>query len=221
MSLKLVLEEAVARYGGKTAIVSGDCRLSYADLDKASNKVANALIKMGVNRGDRVAMLLSNSPEFVIIYFGIVKTGAIAVTLDTKYQLDEFASLFDDFLPKVLVTESPTLEPLIPVLSRFKSIKHVIDLSSKYEGQFPSYQEIMAKSSVQRTEIEPEDLACIAYASGPSFRPRGAMLAHQCLVAEADASAARFQQTAKDIMMLFCLPLYHMFGLVTVLLASI
>ncbi len=128
------------QYGGKTAIVLGDRRLSYADLDEASNKVANALIKMGVNKGDRVAMLLSNSPEFVITYFGIIKTGAIAVPLDIKYKVDELASLFDDFLPKVLVTESPTLEPLIPVLSRFKSIRHVIDLSSKYEGQFLSYQ---------------------------------------------------------------------------------
>ena len=56
MSLKLMLEEVVSRYGGKTAIVSGDCRLSYADLDEASNKVANALIKMGVKRGDHVAV---------------------------------------------------------------------------------------------------------------------------------------------------------------------
>ena len=150
MGLKLMLEEAVGRYGEKTTIVSGDRRLSYADLDEESNKVANALIKLGVDKGDRVAMLLSNSPEFVTTYFGIIKSGAIAVPLDTKYKVDELASLFDDSLPKVLVAESPALEPLIPVLARFKSIKHVIDLSSKYDGQFPSFQEIMAASSAQR-----------------------------------------------------------------------
>lgn len=223
MSLKLMLEEVVDRYGRKTAIVSGDRRLSYVDLDEASGKVANTLIKMGVNKGDRVAMMLSNSPESVIAYFGIVKAGAIAVPLDTKYKFDELASLFNDSLPKVLVTESPTLEPLIPVLSRFKSIKHVIDLSSEYEGQFTSYQEIMAAGPTQRVEVEPEpeDIAQIAYTSGPSFRPRGVMLSHRSLVTEAAISADGFQQTDKDILMLFALPMHHMLGLVSVLLTSV
>jgi len=223
MSLKLMLEEAAGRYGEKTAIILGDYRLSYADLNKASNKVANTLIKMGVNKGDRVAMLLSNTPEFVITYFGIVKTGAIVVPLDPKYKVDELASLFDDSLPKVLVTESPTLEPLIPFLPRFKSIRRVIDLSSKYGAQFFSYREIMAGSSAQRIEAEPkpEDIAHIAYTSGPSFRPRGIMLPHRSLVTEAAISGDGFQQTDKDIVLLFALPMHHVVGLVMVLMNSI
>ena len=72
MNLGLMLEGAAAHHLGKAAIVSGDVGISYALLDKASNKVANALIKMGVNKGDRIAMLLSNSPEFAITFFGIV-----------------------------------------------------------------------------------------------------------------------------------------------------
>ena len=107
MSLKQLLEKAVGRYGGNTAIVLGDRGLSYAELDEASNKVANSLIRMGVNKGDRVAMLLPNSPEFATIYFGIVKTGSIAVPLGTGYNVDELASLFDNCQPKVLVAESP------------------------------------------------------------------------------------------------------------------
>ena len=223
MSLKLMLEEVAVRYGGKTAIVSGDRRLSYADLDEASNKVANALIKLGVNKGDRVAMLLSNSPEFVTIYFGIIKTGAIAVPLDTSYKVDELASLFDDFLPKILVAESPTLEPLIPVLSRFKSIKQVIDLSSEDGGQFLCYREIIAVSPAQKIESgpEPADIAYIAYTSGPSFRPEGVMLPHHCLVAEATVSGDGFQQTDRDIVLLYALPMHHAFGLVSGLLVSV
>jgi len=223
MSLKLMLEEAVGRYGRKTAIVLGDRRLSYAELDEASNKVANTLIRMGVNKGDRVAMLLPNSPEFVIIYFGIVKAGSIAVPLGTNYKVNELASLFDNCQPKVLVAESPTLEPLVPALPRFKSIKHIIDLGSKYEGQFLSYREIMATSSAQRIEVEPgpEDIATISYTGGPTNRPQGVMLSHQHLVTEAAISGDGFQQTDKDIMMLFALPMYHMFGLAAVLLASV
>jgi long-chain acyl-CoA synthetase len=223
MSLKLMLEEVAGRYKEKPAIVSGERRLSYADLDEASNKVANALIKIGVNKGDHVAILLANSPEFVIIYFGIVKTGAVAIPLDTNYKVDELTSLFNDCQPKVLVSESPTLEPLVPLLSRFKSMKHVIDLNSTYEGQFLSYREIMSAGPAPRIKLEPEpeDIAHIAYTSGPSFQPRGIMLSHQHLTTEAAISAEGFQQTDRDIMMLFALPMHHMFGLVAVLLASI
>ncbi len=223
MSLKLMLEETAGRYGRKTAIVFGDRRLSYAELDEASNKVANTLIRMGVNKGDRVAMLLPNSPEFVIIYFGIVKAGSIAVPLGTNYKVNELASLFDNCQPKVLVAESPTLEPLVPALPRFKSIKHVIDLGSKYEGQFLSYRDIMTRSSAQRIEVEPgpEDIATISYTGGPTNRPRGVMLSHRSLVTEAIISGDGFQQTDKDIVMLFALPLLHLFGLTAVLLASV
>ena len=225
MNLKTMLEDRAKRYGGKTAIALGDRRLSYAELDEASNKIANALTKMGVSKGERVAMLLSNSPEFVVLYFGITKIGAIAVPLDTKYKVGELASLFDDSQPKVLVTESHFLEPLIPILSRFKYIECVIgiDLNSRYEGRFLSYQEIMATSSAQKVEVEPEpdDIANIAYTSGPTFRPRGVILSHQHLVTEAAILGDRFQQTDEDVAVLFALPMHHVVGLETVLLTSI
>ncbi len=223
MNLKVMLEERAKHYGGKTAIVLGDRRLSYAELDKASNKVANALIKMGVSKGHRVAMLLPNSPEFAVIYFGIIKIGAIAVLLDTKYKVSELTSLFDDSQPRVLVTESPFLEPLVPILPRFKYIAYVIDLSSKHKGRFLSYQEIMSTSSARKVEVGPEpgDIANIAYTSGPTFRPRGVMLSHQDLVMNAAISADEFRQTAEDVAILFALPLHHVVGLEAVLLTSI
>ena len=223
MNLKLMLDETVRRYGRKTAIVLGDHRLSYAELDEASNKVANALIKMGVSKGDRVAMLLPNSPEFVAIYFGIVKLGAITVALDTKYKIDELTSLFDNSQPKVLFSESPTLEPLVPALPRFKYIEHVIDLRPKYEGRFLSYQEIMATSSAQKAEVEPEPevIANIAYTSGPTFRPRGVMLSHKHLVTDAIILGDGVGQTDKDVTVLFALPMHHAVGLEAILLTSI
>ena len=223
VNLKLMLEGTVRRFGEKTAVALGDRRLPYAELDEASNKVANALLGMGVSKGDRVAMLLVNSPEFVSIYFGIVKIGAIAVPLDTRYKLDELASLFDDSRPKVLVTESPFLEPIVPALPRFKYIEQVIALSGSDEGQFVSYQEIMTTSSGQRVEVElqPDDTAQINYTSGPTRHPRGVIMSHQCLVMEAAISGGGFQQTDKDVVVLFALPMHHAFGLIIMLLAAI
>ncbi|MFC1952437.1 class I adenylate-forming enzyme family protein [Chloroflexota bacterium] len=223
MSLKAILEIAAKHYGDKTAIVLGDRRLSYAELDEASNKVANALTKIGVGRGDRVAMLLPNSLEFVVICFGITKIGAVAVPLDTKYKFGELASLFDDSQPRVLVSESPFLEPLVPILPTFKYMECVIDAGAQCDGQFLSYQEIVATSSARKVKVEPEpeDTASIVYTSGPAFRPRGVMLSHQDLVTEAVISGDGFQQTDEDVVVLFALPMHHVVGLVIVLLTSI
>ena len=223
MNVGAMLETVAGRYGGKTAIVLGDRKLSYAELDEASNKVANTLIGIGINKDDRVAMVLTNSPEFVIIYFGIAKAGGIAVPLSTGYRVNELVSLFDNCQPEVLVTESPFLKPLVPALPRFKSIKHVINVSSGYEDQFLSYREIIATGSPNKVEVGlgPEDIAIIAYTGGPTNRPRGVTLSHRCLVTETAISGDGLKQTDKDIVLLFALPMYHMFGLVAVLLAAL
>lgn len=223
MNLKQMLEQAAKRYGGKAAVAMGRQRLSYAQLDEASNKVANALLGMGVGKGDRVAMLLPNSPQLVTTYFGVVKIGGIAVPLDTKYKLTELTSLFNDSQPKVLVAESPYLEPIAPSLPKFKSITWVIEVGSAYKGQFPSYKEIMATSPATpvAVEVEGEDVAHIAYTSGPSFNPRGVMMSHGALAKEAALSGEGFQQTDKDIVVLFALPMHHAFGLVVIMLTAI
>jgi long-chain acyl-CoA synthetase len=223
MNLKQMLERAAKRYAGKAAIVEAGRRLSYAELDEASNRVANALVGMGVGRGDRVALLLTNSPEFVAIYFGVVKIGAIAVLLDPKYKLTELVSLCDDSQPKVLVTESPCLEQLTPVMESFKSLERVIALGSRDKGNSLSYKEIMAESSSSAIGIEPapEDVAHIAYSSGPAFHPRGVAMSHGALVKEAAISADSFRQTDKDIAVLFALPMHHAFGLVVIMMTAI
>jgi long-chain acyl-CoA synthetase len=223
MNLKLMLDQAVKRYGKKIAVAMGDSCLSYAQLDEASNKIANALIGLGVGKGNRVAMLQSNSLEFVTTYLGVVKIGAIAVPLDTKYKLAELTSLFSDSKPKVLVAENPFLGPIVQSLPEFKFIAHVIEVHPEGEEQFISYEQIMTTGSAGpvTVEVAPGDIAHIAYTSGPSFNPRGVMMSHQALVREAAISGDGFKQTDKDIVVLFALPMHHAFGLVVVLLTAI
>ena len=175
MNLQLMLEKTALQYPRKTAIVMGEHRLSYTELNESANRLANALLKMGVRKGDRVAVLLTNRPEYAIAYFGITEIGAIAVPLDTRYKIDEFAAVFASCQPKVLLAESPYLETLAPALSRFRSIEHVIDLNATNESQFLSYREIMATSPAQKvaTDLDPDDIAVITYTSGPSTNPHG------------------------------------------------
>lgn len=223
MNLRLLLEEAVNKYPDKTFLVMGDRRLTYAEVDEASNKVANALIKMGVRGGDRVVLLSANRPEFVTVFFGIAKTGATAVPMDIRYKLEELANLFANCTPKVVIGESDCIAPVVSVLSLFSHIKHVIDLDGKFQGQHPAYQEVIATSPATKIKvpINPDDIGLISYSGGPTNRPKGAVITHRCLVAEAEASVQGFAQTDKDIVMLFALPMYHNFALGSALLGSV
>jgi len=222
-NLKQMFEAAAEEFAGKTAIVCGERRISYAELNEAANRVANALISLGVGKGDRIAMLMANSPEFVEVYFGTIKAGGIPVPLDVRYKVDEMTLVVGSCQPKVLVAESDLLEPLVPALSRFDHIRHIIDLDGKFEGKFSSYKELMASSSAENinVDVSPDDIGVISYTSGPTSEPRGAVLDHRSLVFEAAVSGDGFQQTEQDKMMLFALPMYHMFGLASAMLGSI
>jgi len=223
MNLKMMLEKTANQYAGNTAIVSGERRISYAELNESANKFANALIEMGVKKGDRVATLLTTSPEFVAVYFGILKAGGIAVPLDIRYKGGELVSLFANCHPNVLVVEGSVLEPLMPILHRFDSVEHIVEVGSKSDGRFLNYGEIMTTGSAQQVgvELEADDVATISYTGGPTSRPHGAMLTHGDIVTEVIMSGKGFQQTEKDVVMFFALPMYHMFGLASVLLTAI
>jgi len=222
-NLKAMLTAAARRYGGRTAIVMGDRHVTFADLDAESNRVAHALNKMGVKKGDRVAMIQASNPEFVNIFFGIIKAGGVAVPLDSRYVPDELVSLFTDCRPRVLVVEEPPLESLLSSFSRFDSIEHVITVNSDLDGRFTGYRQLLSDNpaGVIDVPIDAADVAVISYTGGPTVNPHGVALSHGSVCAEVVSSAATMKQTEKDVMVEFALPMYHQFGLTAVLLGSI
>ncbi len=220
MNVKLMLEAAAEKFAARTAFIQGERHISYAELDATINKVANGLIQLGVNKGDRVAMLFPNRPEFAFGYFGIIKAGGIAVALDTRYKSGELASIFANCTPKILIGEDATLQPIAAELPRFKHLEHIINLTPGADNRF---QDFITRSSAQSVKalLSPDDLAMISYSGGPTTRPKGAAITHRNLCAEAVASGIGFKQTPDDVVMLFALPMYHNFALGSVLLTSI
>jgi long-chain acyl-CoA synthetase len=223
MDLKTMLENTAGRFAEKTAIIMGDRRVSFARLEADSNRVAHALMKMGIEKGDRIATMQASNPEFVNIFFGIIKAGGIAVPLDSRYVGDELVNIFNDSRPRILIIEDPPLSSLLPSLKRFDSIEHIITVNTAHDGQFTSYREIIAGNSPERVEVplDPEDTAIISYTGGPTRNPHGVALSHRSVRTEAINSAETMEQTEKDVVMQFALPMYHQFGLTAVLLASI
>jgi long-chain acyl-CoA synthetase len=224
MNLKSMLADTVGRAAAKTAITIGERQVTFAELEADANRVAHALMKMGVKKGDRVATIQASNPEFVSIFFGIIKAGGTAVPLDARYVPDELASLFDDCRPKVLVIEDPPLQSLMPALDRYESIEHIITVNKECDGgRFTSYKDVLAKNSPEKVNVslDPEDIAIISYTGGATLDPHGVMLSQQSVCTEIVNSAATMAQTEKDVMVEFALPMYHQFGLTAVLLASI
>jgi long-chain acyl-CoA synthetase len=219
--LKSILVSAAARVPDKTSLIMGSRRVSFAGLDRDSNRVAHGLIKMGVRKGDRVAMIQSSNPEFITVFFGIMKAGAIAVPLDSRYVASELACLFDDCRPEVLFIEDPPLASLEEALPG-SGIRHIVTFDRSADGNFLDYRKILSTnpSSPLNVDIDPEDSAVISYTGGPTLQPLGVVLSHQAIATEVVNSAHVFGQTDNDILMMFALPMYHQFGLTAVMLGS-
>ncbi len=222
-NLGSLLENTVKRVGTKTVLVYGERRISFASVDEDSNKFAQGLLKLGVKKGDRVAMLQNSSPEFAIVFFAIMKVGGIAVPLDTRYVADELISLCNDCTPSIIISENALLEPLLKALPKCPSIKHIISVGDDAPQQFTNYTQIIKgnKSTTVKINIELDDIAVISYTGGPTYHPHGVAISHRSLINEVISSVETFEQTENDVFMLFALPMYHQFGLTAVLLASV
>src|SRR4030065_2558435 len=99
-NLKLMLEETASEVPQQTAIVLGSRKVSYREFDETSNKIANALISLGIKKGDHVALLMSRTPEWVINCFGVLKAGAAGVLLDAGAKAPELEPLIRATDPK-------------------------------------------------------------------------------------------------------------------------
>ena len=221
-TLKAVLEASARRFGEKTALVMGDERVSFNRLDEDANRVANALIGLGVKKGDRVATIQGSNIPFTAAFFGIMKAGAVAVPLDPRYVSDELALLFADCKAKVLIAEPDCLESVAGEVDRF-NLDHIITFGDAFRGRFLSFEDIMAsdETTAPDVDVRPDDVCIISYTGGPTLTPHGVALSHLPVCWEARDSADTFQQTEDDVMMQFALPTYHQFGLTAVLLASV
>ncbi len=223
MNLVEMLEEAAAKYTDRPAVVHGERELSYKHLNAASTSFAAALCQRRINKGDRVALLLGNSIEFVIAYFGIVKAGAIAVLLDPKYKSAELIALFGDFLPRAVICDAEGPEAPVLQLKELFGIEFFVSTGHHAKGQIISFPDFISIPNDGFTSVglSDEDPAHISYTSGPSFSPKGVVAPHGNLAKEICISAASFEQTMNDVVIQFALPMHHVIGLTVVMLASI
>jgi long-chain acyl-CoA synthetase len=221
MNLTAFLADAACRHKDRTAFKMGQRTLSFSDLDRFSNGLAQKLVEAGVTPGERIAILMENSPDFPIVYFGIIKTGAVAVPLDTKYKELEIRAVFNDCRPTWLFADPTVLKNLQPELARYDFLRHVVCSSPVDIKGYVAYGSLVSRSDSAPDIKTPLELAHIAYTSGPTLRPHGVEVPHQALIDAAAGSAAGFRQTEADVAILFALPLHHTMGIAIIMMACL
>ena len=221
MNLIEFIAEAARRHGDRTAFQLGDRHLSFNDLDKLSNGLAKNLVGLGIQPGDRVALLLENSPDFTVCYFGIIKAGAIAIPLDTKYKILELKAVFDDCQPAAVIAEPAILKALGGEFGKFDCLKKVIGMGETEGVACTPFASLIESADTPPQIAEYPELAHIAYTSGPTLRPHGAEITQNHLIEAAAGSAAGFGQNEADTVILFALPLHHTIGIAVIMMTSL
>ncbi len=216
MNLKQILEITASEVPQKKALVLGSQRVTYGELEEASNKVANALIDLDMGRGDHVAILMSHRPEWVINYFGVIKAGGVAVLLGSMLKAPELNSLLRDSDAKILITEKSFPQMLSPVLSDIPLLKHVIECDGD------SYNKMVANSPSTSpvVDIKDEDEACIIYTSGVLGKQKGVVHTHASFLGTPDIVSAGVGRGREDVV-IDTVPFFYLFGLSEVLFGSI
>ncbi len=212
------LEQSAEFFPNKTAVIHDKTRASYTKINVSANNLAKWLIDQGVKGGDRVVYILENSLEYIVSYYGILKTGAVSVSLSSDIKPDGLKPLLQELEPTVLIFSSK-FERLIKAvdLSLFK-INSLILIKPRLKWEeceinISIWDDIVENKQTENHDIliKQTDLASIIYTSGSTGKPKGVMLTHNNIVANTKSICTYLNLTDKDKQMVV-LPFFYVMG---------
>ena len=223
LNLAVLLEDSTRNVPERCAVICGETRLNYAEVDAKANQVANALSKIGIRKDDKVALSCPNTPFFPIIYYGILKTGAVVVPLNILLKAGEIAYHLADSDAKVYfcfegAADLPIGEQGFRGFAQTATCENFV-LVTLDETAKPPYENTKTFAEFignQPTAFESaltnaDDTAVILYTSGTTGQPKGAELTHLNMLLNARLSDTMYPRADHDVH-LITLPLFHSFG---------
>jgi len=214
------------RLPDKTALVCGGRRVSYGDIERASNALAIGLAERGVIRGDRVVIFADNTVETVLSFWAALKANAVAVLVNPLTKVDKLSYLIGDCRPTAMVTDAH-LQSVWGELVAAPSLKTVIASGSLDAallgegGHVEGFDAVLAECTGQtapaRTCID-IDLAAVVYTSGSTGDPKGVMLTHRNMLTAATSVSTYLEMQENDVI-LNVLPLAFDYGLYQMIMA--
>jgi acyl-CoA synthetase (AMP-forming)/AMP-acid ligase II len=212
-----ILKRSAKRYPNKTALVEADRRLSYHELNKLVNRVARGFQSVGLVKGDRLALLSSNSIEFLLVYFACAKAGITVVPINTGLTANEVEYIVKDSNSKALIVEHQFLK-LLGMSQEIESLKEIIIINGeansaplRTENQCIHIWESLWKAQDDTeiyVEVTDRDLMQCLYTSGTTSNPKGVMSSHVAVYFNTLGTAFDLKFTEQDISICM-LPLFH------------
>ena len=215
------------------ATTLNDVNITYRELNEKVNRFAHALEKIGVKKGDRISLLLVNSPTYVISFFAILKLGAVVVNLSVGTQGEELISFLQDSDSRTVITLDIFVQNVYRVVKE-TPVTHIIihsvmglEKAIKVEEGMPELK-ILNDLAAKESEDEPEadvssrDLAVLQYTSGSTGTPKAVALSHANIVASVCQSEAWVKiEDAGNAPVICIIPFFHVFGMSACMLISI
>ncbi len=216
MNLGQMLAETAAKTPDKTAIIFHDQNTSYRDFDARANQVANGLIQLGVQPGDRVALYIHNLPIFMEAYYGILRVGASVVPLNVLYKAGEVEYILKDSGARAILTFGPFAPVALAAAANAPELRHVIVAAAEEMPGATLWRTAFADqpATAPQVAVQDEDVAVICYTSGTTGHPKGAMLTHRNLISNLNqCSAIETISTRPDDVVWLALPLFHIYAM--------
>jgi long-chain acyl-CoA synthetase len=217
-----MLEDTVKKYPDKVGFICGDWRLTFREFDGIVNRIAAALEKHGVKRGDHVAMLFGIQMEFPLSFFALMKLGAIVIPLNTRFKGEELAYEINDSESKMLIVDEEYWPFIDSVRGQLKTIEKIFfNGPNTPDGTLPfSLLKNNKTDLFTRAELSESDVASIMYTSGTTGKPKGAIL-HQRGFTITAMLVSDFIQFQPEDKFICCVPLFHITGLSCLMLPPI
>lgn len=202
-----LLRRSAARYPAKTAVVYGELRQSYADLDRTVNRTANALAARGVRKGDRFAILSHNNHAFVVAYFALARLGAISVPINFMLCPEEVAYILEHSGATGMLVEEALLPVARSAAGEAVAVRGVIGAGHDGWESFGDWA-AHGDDAEPGVEIGDDDPIQLMYTSGTESRPKGATLSSRSLISQYVTCVVDGEMSGDDVEV-HALPLYH------------
>src|SRR5690242_10367815 len=199
-------------YANREAVVDGDLRLTYAQFFERCDRFSNALQRLGVGKGDRVAYIAPNTHAQLESFYAVPQIGAVVVPINYRLTPDDFAYIIGHSGASVVCAHSDYLAAVDGIRDQLPNVRHFIALEGSADGWL-NYEQLLAQATpdVLRPPIDELDLLTINYTSGTTSRPKGVMITHRNAYMNIVGTLIHAHMSPADTY-LWTLPMFHANG---------
>jgi acyl-CoA synthetase (AMP-forming)/AMP-acid ligase II len=208
-----ILQQSARRHPDRIALICGERRIPYGALAAAASRFAHAVLALGIGRGDRIAIMSRNVPEYVIAHFGGAQTGAVLVNLMPAYAPDELATILERTAARLIVVEAAFQEKIASIIDRLSSLSHVVVIGEPAEAGWLPFDDFIdgRPETPPDVALSESDPFAMTFTGGTTGLPKGALVSHRARLTSAWTTAVEHEVTESDIVGIIT-PLYHAMG---------